>query len=251
VDVQAALADVAAVGPFFVLATGAAEGSGWRPLAEVHTDPAVLHDRIAHVRGVLGADRRVAASITLQGLAARVLAPPLAAAVVHAVLPSLDGVHFRVTDDGSWPLWCARPRAVAVPEPAQAVAGLAGVLDAHLVPLVAAVRAQVTISARLLWGNVASSVAAGRRLVAQQRPDVAGRAATVAQGLLDTPLLAGSGTRLPPEGGDLGWSFRRRTCCLFYRVPGGGICGDCVLLERPAAAPAALNPPRRSARPPR
>jgi FhuF-like iron-sulfur protein len=26
-----------------------------------------------------------------------------------------------------------------------------------------------------------------------------------------------------------GLSFRRRSCCLYYRVPGGGLCGDCTL----------------------
>jgi len=25
----------------------------------------------------------------------------------------------------------------------------------------------------------------------------------------------------------------RRSCCLFYRLPGAGTCGDCVLDERP------------------
>jgi ferric iron reductase protein FhuF len=42
--------------------------------------------------------------------------------------------------------------------------------------------------------------------------------------LLDTDCLAGSGGII---SGDLG--FRRRSCCLFYRLPGGGTCGDCPL----------------------
>lgn len=28
-----------------------------------------------------------------------------------------------------------------------------------------------------------------------------------------------------------GGRFRRRSCCLFYQVPGGGYCGDCVLVD--------------------
>ena len=39
----------------------------------------------------------------------------------------------------------------------------------------------------------------------------------------DTPL-SDTGT-LGPDGE----GFRRRSCCLYYRVPGGGLCGDCVL----------------------
>ena len=26
-----------------------------------------------------------------------------------------------------------------------------------------------------------------------------------------------------------GLSFRRRSCCLYYRLPGGALCGDCGL----------------------
>ena len=32
-----------------------------------------------------------------------------------------------------------------------------------------------------------------------------------------------------------GPAFTRRTCCLYYRLPGGGLCGDCVLHQRRAA----------------
>ncbi len=233
-DVRGVLADVGGLGPFFAVDTGPEPGrrTGWRPLTELYADPEPLRARIAHVRGVLGSDDRVAASITFQGLAARVLSAPLAAAVLHGVLPELtaDALRFRVSDDGPWPLWCAAPSVRSVTDPETAVAGLAELLlDGHLGPLVAAVRAQVPISARLLWGNVASSVAAGKRLVVEQRPAAAHQAAEVARRLLDTGPLAGSSELLAPEGTDRVWTFRRRSCCLFYRVPGGGLCGDCVL----------------------
>lgn len=233
-DVRGVLADVGGLGPFFAVDTGPEPGrpTGWRPLTDLYTDPEPLRARIAHVRGVLGSDDRVAASITFQGLAARVLSAPLAAAVLHGVLPALtaDALRFRVSADGPLPLWCAAPSARPVTDPGTAVAGLAELLlDGHLGPLVAAVRAQVPISARLLWGNVASAVAAGKRLVVEQRPAAERRAAEVARGLLDTGPLAGSGELRAPEGTDRVWTFRRRSCCLFYRVPGGGLCGDCVL----------------------
>jgi len=28
----------------------------------------------------------------------------------------------------------------------------------------------------------------------------------------------------------------RASCCLFYRIPGGGLCGDCVLAHRQTIA---------------
>lgn len=237
-DVRAVLIDIAAIGPFFVVDTAPAVDTaplhaGRRALPDLHADPEVLGARIVHVRDMLGADDRVAASIAFQGLAARLLSPPLAAAAVHGVLPDLDGVRFRTDGDGAWPaLSCAEARGVTVADPAAAATAIAGVLDSHLAPLVTAVRAQVPISARLLWGNVASSVAAGKRLVGQQRPAAAPRAVAIAERLLAAGPLVGSGTLRPPEGTDVGWTFRRRSCCLFYRVPGGGTCGDCVLLDR-------------------
>lgn len=226
------LADVGGLGPFFLVETGPSTALGWRPLTDLYTDPEPLRARIAYVQAALGSDERVAASITFQGLAARVLSAPLAATMVHGVLPLLtpDVLRFRVSEAKPWPLSCDDPADRSTPDPADAAANLAELLfDAHLGPLVDAVRAQVAISARLLWGNVASSVAAGKRLVGEQRPAVADRAAEIAERLLEIGPLAGSGELLAPEGADRMWTFRRRSCCLFYRAPSGGLCGDCVL----------------------
>jgi ferric iron reductase protein FhuF len=41
----------------------------------------------------------------------------------------------------------------------------------------------------------------------------------------------------PPYAGELellgNGRARRRTCCLFYEVPGAGLCGDCVFDHPP------------------
>ncbi|MES4829184.1 (2Fe-2S)-binding protein, partial [Streptomyces anthocyanicus] len=58
------------------------------------------------------------------------------------------------------------------------------------------------------------------------RTDTAARARSLTAGLLAHPLLAGAGTLT-------GTSFRRRSCCLYYRVPGGGVCGDCCFPTPP------------------
>lgn len=221
-DVRAVLADVAGFGPFFVVGTDPAEGVDptWRTMAELYRDPRHLGERIAHVRRTLGSDDRVAASIAFQGLAALIVSAPLAAVARHGVLPALTPrtLHWRAAASGLWPLWCSEP----VLRPASELA--AAVLDEHLAPLVAAVRAQVSISERVLWGSVASSVASAKRLVGAGATEIAER-------LLDAGPLAGTGDLLRPEGPDRDWSFRRRSCCLYYRVPGGGLCGDCVLLR--------------------
>jgi hypothetical protein len=242
VDVRAVLADVAGFGPFFTISSDPAESADptWRPMADVHTHPGPLRDRIAHVRRALSSDDRVAASIAFQGLAALVVSAPFAAVVLHGLLPSLPAraLHWRPSASGPWPLWCPDPGATAVPEPDEAAAALAAaLLPEHLDPLVAAVRAQVPVSPRVLWGSVASSVASAKRLVVAQRPGAADRAARVAEDLLRTGPLAGTGELLPPGGPDRVWSFRRRSCCLYYRAPGGGLCGDCVLHARPSREP--------------
>jgi hypothetical protein len=119
---------------------------------------------------------------------------------------------------------------VLAEELASQVAGLPTLDRKADAPLVAAVRAQVPVAERLLWGNAASTVAAAKRLLVLQRPAAADRAADVAQAVLARGPFAGAGELLPPHDPDRNWSFRRRSCCLYYRVPGSeGLCDDCVL----------------------
>ncbi|MFR9804684.1 (2Fe-2S)-binding protein [Pseudonocardia sp. RS010] len=239
--VRTVLADVARVGPFFAVATEPAESADptWRPLRALGSagpaEPGALGDRIAHVRRVLSeqagrvVEERVAASIALQGLAARLVSAPLAAVALHGVLPDLgrDALHWRVAHTGPWPLWTDGERPVRDPAELPAL-----VTEELAEPLVRAVRTLVPVSARVLWGNVASSVAGAKRVLGTERPEAAPRAAELAAAVLDHPLLAGAGERRPPGPADHGWTFRRRSCCLYYRLPGGGTCGDCVLSGR-------------------
>jgi hypothetical protein len=219
VDVRSLLAAVAGFGPFFTLATG----TGERPLR----DPEPVRDRIAHVSGALGCSERVAASLAFQGFAAQLVSAPYAAAVVHGAVPALaaDSVWWMRAEDGSW----------AVRTDGTSLTGadaLPALLDGLLEPLVGVVRAQVPVAERLLWGNAASTVAAAKRLLVVQRPAVAARAAEVAEAVLAHGPFAGTGDLLPPRDPDLVWTFRRRNCCLYYRVPGsGGVCDDCVLIR--------------------
>jgi iron complex transport system ATP-binding protein len=99
---------------------------------------------------------------------------------------------------------------------------------AHLGPLAAAIRARVRISADLLLDNAASALISGLRLLG---PRLAGGdwrpLATAA--LADRPLR-GSGILRPAEPGKPAEpAFVRRSCCLYYRTPAGGLCGDCPL----------------------
>lgn len=232
-----AVDDIAGIGQFFTATANPAEvvDDSWRPLRELYTDPAPLADRIRQVRDALGstersargtsigADERVAASITYQGLAARLVSPMIALASVHGLVPpwSPDTLHWRPAAVGPWPLWESAQHAEAPADPPSAVAD--ALVQPHLAALAAATKKLVSVSERTLRGNAASSVAAAGRMVAQARPAAATPAHQVVSALLATPWLDGSGSFGP------GWAFRRRSCCLYYRVPGGGLCGDCVL----------------------
>jgi hypothetical protein len=86
--------------------------------------------------------------------------------------------------------------------------------------------ASMAVSRRVLWGNVASAVSGAAAMIAATRPELAAEAGPVSSAVLGFPALAGSYDGQPLAG------FRRRSCCLIYRLagpPGAQYCGDCVL----------------------
>ncbi|MEU4077005.1 ferric iron reductase [Streptomyces venezuelae] len=224
------LVESAAVGGFFALRTTPPESGGaHRPLALLYAgEDGPLHARVDRVAARLGApERRVGASVAHLGLAARLWSTALGPAALHGRFPALDPAELywdgalTSPDDLWWAGSDTRPATVA--------ALRAAVQEAHLGPLHAALRRDGHISPRLLWGNAGSALAGALRELtrwagAHGRPEVAERAAVLVAGLLDHPDLAGTvrGPRL-----------RRASCCLYYRCPGGGLCGDCVFDHAP------------------
>ncbi|MYS81219.1 (2Fe-2S)-binding protein [Embleya scabrispora] len=232
------MARVAEVGPYFVLRTGPIiDGTGFRPLAELYdrAAPDVLAARVEHVRGRLRTDEpRVAASILYLGVASRLWSVALGAAVLGGFVPDLDPArtHWRFPASGPVELWAPDP----VPTPVAADrAGIdhvyATVMTAHLVPLARATRAVAPIAERLLFGNAASALVGAARVLdrhpAPDEPELAATTRSFVDGLTATDRLRGTGVH-----GALG-AFRRTTCCLYYRIPGGGTCGDCVFHDKP------------------
>ncbi|MGV9291108.1 (2Fe-2S)-binding protein [Streptomyces sp. NPDC003719] len=211
------------------------------------------HDPLAHrVRKVAVALRapetRTAASVAHQGLAARLWSVTLGCAVLYGRVPDLDPGLLHWDPDATAPddLWLAEAR----PRPGDAATVADVVLDTHLVPLTAAVRGRYRLAAGLLWGNAASALAGATRELDRWarrhgRTAAAARARSLTTGLLAHPLLAGTGTLTDT-------AFRRRSCCLYYRVPGGGVCGDCCFSRPPGTPrPPDAPPPPGSRRPPR
>ncbi|MGC9498493.1 (2Fe-2S)-binding protein [Streptomyces sp. WG7] len=207
---------------------------------QMREDP--LAFRVQKVAAALGVpETRVAASVAHQGLAARLWSVTLGCAALYGGVPDLAPPLLRWDPDAAAPddLWLAEVRPL--PGDVAAIAEL--VLHGHLVPLTAALHARYRVAAGLLWGNAASALAgAGRELDRwvrrHGRGDTAARARSLTTGLLAHPLLAGTGVLT-------GTAFRRRSCCLYYRAPGAGVCGDCCF-SRPPGSPRSPRPPRPS-----
>lgn len=231
------LSELAAVGPFFVLHTGGAPEGGPGRFLPLGEEAVRLRTRTVAER--LGtAEMRVAASIAFQGIAGRLLSVALGAAVLTGRVPDLSDDTLRWHPGGTAPddLWLPGPAVLpADADPAGRIA--ATVLHGRLTDLHHTFRTVTPVSPRLLWGNAGSSLAGSLRVLcawcrAHGRPQDAQRALDIARALFEDPLLRDTGTLGGTATAD-GPSFRRRSCCLYYRVPSGGLCGDCVLRHRP------------------
>jgi hypothetical protein len=205
------------LGPFFAL-QDVADGADWRPLADLYDGPS-LDERVGFVARYLGGmagtevEPRVAASTMSLGLFARLVAPLLGARALGMALPALhpEGTFWRPVEGGPWPLALTGP--ATAPDPAHGV-------NEVILPLADVVAERFSLSTHVLRGNLASAVFGAVRMIGAARPDLAHAAVGDGRALLHGPL-AGAG-EMHPE-------FVRTSCCLYYRVPGGGYCGDCVL----------------------
>jgi ferric iron reductase protein FhuF len=123
-------------------------------------------------------------------------------------------------------------------------------VERHLIPLGEALCRVVPLSRHIRRGNVASALAAAAAMLGASDPagragtdPVGGRARAILRALLEDGPLRTAGT-LEPAGPGAPPFFLRHNCCLYYRIPGGGTCGDCVL-----AAPPGSRDASRRARP--
>ncbi|MFB9181272.1 (2Fe-2S)-binding protein [Dactylosporangium sucinum] len=216
-----------ALGPYFVW--DAYDGdAAWRPFTDL-LDPAVAAERVDVSRrtliGMFGlaedvVPERVVASVLFLGVASRLLSPLLADAVLADAVPGggvraagLRDLWWKPVPGGPWPVACGPVGT----RPAGELFEVA--VDGLVAPVLDVFRERFRLSPKVLWGNVASALAGA----AGQLP---GDPWPVVTGLLARPPLLGTATLR-------GRSLRRHNCCLYYRIPGGGTCADCVLTSRP------------------
>ncbi|WP_312034299.1 (2Fe-2S)-binding protein [Actinoplanes sp. TBRC 11911] len=198
----------------------------WRPLAEL-LDAEVAASRVELARRRLSelsrsqVGSRVAASITFLGIASRLVSPMLGGAVVDGVmpLPDISLMWWRPVEGGPLPIACrdlARGAGVAA-------------MTELVEPFLTVFRQRFGLSDHVLWGNVASALGGANGMIADAAPSLAARSAGIVEEALAVPPLLGMATLVRPSPARERWFLVRRNCCLYYRIPGGGMCGDCVL----------------------
>jgi hypothetical protein len=214
-NISAELSAVASYSGFFALTVGG-DAAGWHPVGQSYADGfADLIETTA--QRYRTTELRVGASLVHLGHAARLWSPVLACVLGHGVIPDLTGL--QRADDGA---------QLRLPEPLGEPASPSPellyrvVVHDHMEPLEAGLR--VKLAPALLSGNIASALVGASRALLSVRPDLRRSVVRITNSLLDTGRLAGSGVM---NSDDL--DFRRRSCCLYYRIPAGGKCGDCPL----------------------
>jgi hypothetical protein len=214
-DISTELAEISCYKGFFALTVGG-NAAGWHPVKRSYADG--FTDLIdATARRYHTSDLRIAASLVHLGHATRLWSPVLACALGHGVVPDLN--HLQRAEDGAQ-LRMPDPVGRAV-DPPSAKLLYRIVVRQHMEPFAAGLR--VKLAPALLAGNIASALVGASRALLTARPDLRATIVAITESLLDTGTLAGSGLI---TGSQLG--FRRHSCCLFYRVPGRSVCGDCV-----------------------
>jgi hypothetical protein len=218
-------------GPFFAVETHDADAVPslpWRPMRELVDSPAVLAERVAAIRSYLGAgggqpSERVAASVAHLGLVARLVSPAIGHTVHtgRCLAMELAELWWQPELGGAFPLSIG---VAEWPDPDRVITGAVRAL-------VEAVRV-LSVSERVLWGNVASAINGAATVIRLHSPEFAARADAVVARLLALPPLRHTYTRRP-DG-----RFQRLSCCLIYQATNSrdNLCGDCILAtqRRPA-----------------
>src|ERR1700749_736661 len=220
---QRVLAELADLGPYFAVGIGPA-GAGWRPVEQLYTDAALLDGIVDRIQARMdAAEQRVAASTFFLGCAARLWSIGLGALAGHRLLLALGAEHLLFQESGGQiQLHIEHPAAWQGDDLEPMLTDM--VLHRHLPPVGTALRRLGSISDKLLRGNAASALLGAAH--------VFDRNATNGPGWQLACRLC-SDERLSAAIRFTETAYRRTNCCLYYRAPRGGLCGDCVLTNQP------------------
>ncbi|WP_428342027.1 (2Fe-2S)-binding protein [Mycobacterium sp.] len=219
----AALDELRDVSGYFALGTGPLIDD-WHPVGCLYDDTALLAEIVDRVQARMNVtEQRVAASTFFLGFAARLWSIGLGTVAGYRLLIDLppERLLFREIDS-QVALHLEHPVAQRRDDLPAALADM--VLHRHLRPLTQALRRLSPISARLLDGNSASALLGAARVFDRDRGTTSGW--QLARSICADPQLSAA-----VIFGDT--DYRRNSCCLYYRTPHGGLCGDCALDRAP------------------
>ncbi len=237
-DVRAALRVAAAAGPYFAVEEPDGERT-WLPLARLLDDRDLLRARVEVARTVLATrtggavDLRACASINFLGTVARLVAPALGTAAIAGVVPAFtpDDLLWSPVDGGPIPTAVADPRGRPVEDADDAAKIIErDVVATTVTPLVAAYATTFRLSTQVLWGNVSSALVGAAGMLARTGVPQRLTAVDIVEAALRSGPLVDSGHYERPDPQRPRAFFVRHNCCLFYKIPSGGKCGDCVLV---------------------
>jgi iron complex transport system ATP-binding protein len=205
----------------------------WVPCAPLVSEPEALAAVVATTRTERGTDRDdVATSLFVQGYAFRVATAVIGAWLVSGRTLDVAPGIVSITLGRGRPNGIDLAVASTSPEEASAADVHAGLIDAHLAPLVATAHRSCRVGATLLWGNVAASCASSFAALAGALPERRVEIRDRAEEFFATGRAeVGAGGRLVRVG--QGFAWERRSCCLWYKTASAWLCEDCSL--RPAS----------------
>jgi iron complex transport system ATP-binding protein len=215
----AALDEIRDVSGYFAVGTGPLN-DGWRPVGRLYDDTALLAEVVGRVKARMNVtEQRVAASTFFLGFAARLWSIGVGTVAGYRLLVDLPAEQLLFREiDGQVALHLEHPVTQQRDDLRCALADM--VLDTHLTPLAVALRRLSPISERLLEGNSASALLGAARVFDRHRATTSGW--RLARSICTDPRLSAA-VRFDDS------EYRRNSCCLYYRTPDGGLCGDCAL----------------------
>lgn len=243
-DISFAVAASKRIGVYFDLPL--ADGPQWLPLSEFTGEQQRVEEYVRRTRAMLAISQqlpedvietRVAASSFHLNSVAKILSPVFGCAVLSDAVPDMSAENLAWQPGETHNLEVgarAHIGEVGLSDREMVERIHAGVLEGAVAQLGDAIHAATGLSQKVMWGNVASAFNGAFLVLRGQRPDDEDRAFELMRAIVEHGRLEPAGRFLPDEWDEA--RFSRNNCCLFYRLPGRGLCGDCVLAERDVAA---------------
>lgn len=219
-----------------------ADGTGWRSFDELTESVPTINEYVNRTRAAIArsqsiaiheVEKRVAASSFQLATIAKLISPVVGCIVLSGTLPdfSSDNLAWRPGIKHSLDLGIVSYTGLTEIRDEDIVDRIhSNLIDAALRPLSEAIHRATGLSNKVLLGNIASSFNGAVSVLGAQFPNVTDRAFDLVREIVNHGHLRTTCTFVSTSSGRP--RFVRNNCCLFYQLPRGGQCGDCILTQR-------------------